>query len=62
MRTEEEIEKALTELQENRKRRHNLLRQNIAWRGTKQALEWILVQTGTLLTHWSPAQVRPLDE
>lgn len=52
MRTEEEIKKALKELKENRKRGSPLTeRQNIAWHGTKQALEWVLEQTDTLLTY-----------
>jgi len=52
MRTEEEIEKALKKLRENRKRGSPLTeRQNIAWHGTKQALEWVLEQTDTLLTY-----------
>lgn len=52
MRTEEEIEKALKELRENQKCRPPLTElQNIAWQGTKQALEWVLEQTNTLLTY-----------
>jgi len=52
MRTEEEIKKALRELRESRKRGSPLTeRQNIAWHGTKQALEWVLEQTDTLLTY-----------
>lgn len=52
IRTEEEIKKALKELTENRKRGSPLTeRQNIAWHGTKQALEWVLEQTDTLLTY-----------
>ena len=52
MRTEEEIKKALKELEENRKRGSSLTeRQNIAWHGAKQALGWVLEQTDTLLTY-----------
>jgi hypothetical protein len=52
MRREEEIKKALKELRENRKNGSPLTeRQNIAWHGTKQALEWVLEQTDTLLTY-----------
>ena len=52
MRTEEEIKKALGELKENRKHGSPLTeRQNIAWHGTKQALEWVLEQIDTLLTY-----------
>jgi len=52
MRTEEEIKKALKELKENRKCGSPLTeRQNIAWHGTKRALEWVLEQTDTLLTY-----------
>lgn len=52
MRTEEEIKKVLRELRESRKRGSPLTeRQNIAWHGTKQALEWVLEQTDTLLTY-----------
>jgi len=52
MRTEEEIKKALKELRENRKYGSPLTeRQNIAWHGTKQALEWVLEQTDTLLAY-----------
>jgi len=52
MRTEEEIKKVLRELRESRKRGSPLTeRRNIAWHGTKQALEWVLEQTDTLLTY-----------
>lgn len=52
VRTEEKIKKALKELKENKKRGSTLTeRQNIAWHGTKQALEWVLEQTDTLLTY-----------
>jgi len=52
MRTEEEIKKALRELRESRKHGSPLTeRQNIAWHGTKQALEWVLEQIDTLLTY-----------
>ncbi len=51
VRTEEEIKKALKELRENRKRGSSLAeRQNIAGHSVKQALEWALEQTDTLLT------------
>jgi len=52
MRTEEEIKKALKELRENKKRGSPLTeRQNIVWHSAKQALEWALEQTDTLLTY-----------
>jgi len=52
MRTEEEIKKALKELRENKKHGSPLIeRQNIAWHSAKQALEWALEQTDTLLTY-----------
>ena len=52
VRTEEKIKKALKELKENKKRGSTLTeRQNIAWHGTKHALEWVLEQTDTLLTY-----------
>ena len=52
MKTEEEIKKVLKELRENKKRGSPLTEgQNIAWHGAKQALEWVLEQTDTLLTY-----------
>ena len=52
MRTEEEIRERLERLRKERLTQGPYLeKDNIAWYATKQALEWVLEKTETLLTY-----------
>ena len=52
MRTEKEIKERLDKLRKERLTGGPYLeKSNIAWHATKQALEWILEETETLLTY-----------
>jgi hypothetical protein len=52
VRTEEEIRERLEKLKKERLTEGLYIEQdNIAWHATKQALEWVLEETQTLLTY-----------
>ena len=51
MRTEEEIRKKLEEIRESKRTGTHMEQKNIAWHGTKQALEWVLEEADTPLTY-----------
>jgi hypothetical protein len=52
MRTEKEIRERLEKLKKERLTQGPYIeKDNIAWHATKQALEWVLEETETLLTY-----------